>query len=504
LDCFAYIIPPSHALKMAVQCSIKATIVGLLLLPITSLSFSRSPTASFVSIPRSSYLTTNTLAASREALQGDHFIARNGTSDVLTYQNVGSGLQTDDDDETTTFLERELLEGYMAHQQLLLDATDEIVSHADEESITFYEEPKVLTTSSYITTSTDSVRNNLPKSFILSDVWKARMLLLLSAALYGTNFSVVKQLDEIMPVGVSSTLRFGLAAFAMLPLLIAPLSEEFKNNVKNTASKTTYAFMEPSRLSVGLAGMEIGLWNSIGYISQAIGLRTTAASTSAFICSMAVVTVPMLDYIFGRPLLRRQIVGAALAAFGVYALEMGQDISSFTSDDMASLVQPIMFGLGFWRMEAAMEKFPTEAARLASGQLFMVFLVSLSYLVCWSPAGDDLMIQDACNVIPTMGDIAAWLSDPSILGMLIWTGLITTAFTIYMETLALKTLSAAETTLIFSTEPLFGAAFAAVVANECLSEGGYIGSALIIGGCVISGIDWSQHFRRHGDIQDSN
>ena len=93
----------------------------------------------------------------------------------------------------------------------------------------------------------------------------------------------VKQLDEIIPVGVSSTLRFGLAAFAMLPLLVAPLSDEFLNNIKNTAgdnkATTTYAFMEPSRLSVGLAGMEIGLWNSIGYISQAIGLRTTAAST---------------------------------------------------------------------------------------------------------------------------------------------------------------------------------------------------------------------------------
>ena len=224
-------------------------------------------------------------------------------------------------------------------------------------------------------------------------------------------------------------------------------------------------------------------------------------SQSAFICSMAVVTVPMLDYIFGRPLLRRQIVGAALAAFGVWALEMGQDMSSFTSDDLASLVQPIMFGLGFWRMEAAMEKFPTEAGRLASGQLFMVFLVSLTYLVCWSPVSDDLMLQDACNVIPTVGDIVTWLSDPSIVGMLIWTGLITTAFTIYMETLALKTLSAAETTLIFSTEPLFGAAFAAVVANECLSEGGWIGSALIIAGCVISGVDWSQHFRRRGEMQ---
>ncbi len=151
-----------------------------------------------------------------------------------------------------------------------------------------------------------------------------------------------------------------------------------------------------------------------------------------------------------------------------------------------------------------MEKFPTEAARLASGQLFMVFLVSLSYLVCWSPAGDDLMLQDACNVLPTVSDIITWLSDPSIVAMLIWTGLITTAFTIYMETLALKTLSAAETTLIFSTEPLFGAAFAAVVANECLSEGGWIGSALIIGGCVISGVDWSQYVRRRGDIQKHN
>lgn len=214
---------------------------------------------------------------------------------------------------------------------------------------------------------------------------------------------------------------------------------------------------------------------------------------------MAVVTVPMLDCIFGRPLLRRQIVGAALAAFGVWALEMGQDMSSFTSDDMASLVQPLMFGLGFWRMEAAMEKFPTEAARLAAGQLFMVFLVSLSYLVCWS-GGE---FQDACNVIPTMGDVVGWLSDPSILGMLVWTGLVTTAFTIYMETLALKTLSAAETTLIFSTEPLFGAAFAAVVANECLSEGGWIGSALIICGCVVSGIDWGE-FRRHGETPEEN
>ena len=204
---------------------------------------------------------------------------------------------------------------------------------------------------------------------------------------------------------------------------------------------------------------------------------------------MAMVTVSILDYMFGKQLLRRQVVGACLAAFGVWALEMGgqQGISTLTTDDIASLIQPIMFGIGFWRMEAAMEKYPTEAGRLAAAQLLMVFLVSLSYLI----ESDGLQL-----VIPRLFEVTMWLEDPNILAMLFWTGVVTTAFTIWMETLALKTLSAAETTLIFSTEPLFGAAFAAVVANECLGMDAAIGAAFIIGGCLVSGIDFDLHLRR--------
>jgi hypothetical protein len=269
---------------MAIQINIKATILGLLLQPIALSCFSCSTPASLISIPRfSRYLNTNSLAmASREArLKGEYYLAKNGTSDVFSYdKTVGNGLHTEDEHDDTTFFERELLDGYVSHQQLLLDATnDDDLAYFDESITLFYEEPQVLKTSSYTTTaSIASIRNNLP-SLVLSDVWKARLLLVLSAALYGTNFSVVKQLDEIIPVAVASTLRFGFASFAMMPLLLAPMSDEFWNNIKSTANKTTYAFMEPSRLSVGLAGMEIGLWNSIGYISQAIGLRTTAAST---------------------------------------------------------------------------------------------------------------------------------------------------------------------------------------------------------------------------------
>ena len=173
------------------------------------------------------------------------------------------------------------------------------------------------------TTSTSTIsRSILPfllnsTTINLSDTWKARLLLLLSAALYGTNFTMVKNLDDIMPVGISSTMRFGFAAIVMFPMLLAPLPEELRvvgvssskgeeqsssrssssgsvrtetgrNGVSDDGGgrseygrimQNMFQFLEePSRLSAGLAGMEIGLYNSIGYIAQAVGLRTTTAS----------------------------------------------------------------------------------------------------------------------------------------------------------------------------------------------------------------------------------
>ena len=413
-------------------------------------------------------------------------------------------------EETITLLGEELLQGYIAHRDLLNSISNDDDQHLmnvdfEEQSS---EKQLILDDSSSDTHQSSLAKdeNNIiltPPPIFLTDVWKARLLLLLSAALYGTNFTMVKSLDESMSVGLSSTLRFGFATVAMLPWLFAPIDDELKllaakerrriesisssedNGGKNAL--TNFSNSEPTRLCVALSGMEIGLYNSIGYIAQAVGLKDTSASKSAFICSLAVVTVPILDYIWGKPLLRRQVMGAFLAAFGVYALELGGQDTTITDGDVMSLVQPLVFGLGFWRMESAMERYPTEAGRLAAAQLLMVFLVSVSYLVCWSPLTGG--VSDACSVLPTVSDLQNWLQDPYTMGMLLWTGVITTAFTIFMETLALKTLSAAETTLIFSTEPLFGAAFATAVAGECLGNEAAIGAAFIIGGCLVSGLD---------------
>ena len=100
----------------------------------------------------------------------------------------------------------------------------------------------------------------LPK---LSAVWQARLLLLASAALYGTNFTAVKILNENIPVQLATTLRFGLAAIATLPWFFQRSKEE-KVVMSGNMNEPYHSY------EVILGGFEVGLWNTLGYVSLCI------------------------------------------------------------------------------------------------------------------------------------------------------------------------------------------------------------------------------------------
>jgi drug/metabolite transporter (DMT)-like permease len=312
-----------------------------------------------------------------------------------------------------------------------------------------------------------------------NNINKARALILLAATLYGSNFPLVKMMGENTPlsVGMTSTLRFGLAAIATSPWLL--------NNINQIRKEWSTA---PEAAAM-VAGFEVGLWNCVAYIAQAVGLETTLASKSAFFCSMAVVVVPLLDFFFkGQKIQTNQIAGLVLAIVGVGALELGDmDLASgslLSHGDLVSLIQPLAFGMAFWRMEAAMHKYPNQAMRATAAQLSAVFLGSAVFATFFEEGGLD---------VPLVQSI---LTDPVTLAPLLWTGLVTTALTIYMESVAMKTLSAAETTLLLSTEPVSGSLFAAALMGERLGPNAMFGSGLILVSCIIStlGFDKLQSF----------
>ena len=222
--------------------------------------------------------------------------------------------------------------------------------------------------------------------------------------------------------------------------------------------------------------MTVGLWNAVGYISQAVGLQTTSASSSAFICSLAVVVVPLLDFFFdGKKIKTKDLVALALSVLGVGLLEL-TDGASFTLNDAFTFIQPLAFGVGFWRMEKAIAKHPSSAKMLTAAQLLAVAGVSDLYCAATS-------FQ---TPFPDAAQITHWLTTPAVLGALLWTGLITTALTVFFETLSLKHISAGEATLLFSTEPIWGSLFAAATMGETFGVQGLAGAAVILFTCIWS------------------
>ena len=107
----------------------------------------------------------------------------------------------------------------------------------------------------------------------------ARLFILLAACLYGTNYTCVKVIGENLPCEVGIVLRFSVASIATLPWLL-------KRSESSTTDSVEYSGIDISKnVGVVLAGAEVGLWNSIGFYGKAMGLQTTPASKSSFICS---------------------------------------------------------------------------------------------------------------------------------------------------------------------------------------------------------------------------
>jgi len=157
-------------------------------------------------------------------------------------------------------------------------------------------------------------------------VWAARCLLLFVAILWGTNFGAVKYLENLCfdppcnhPPSEAAFARFAIAAISSI------------------------LFLVNRRIKVILAGLECGLWVTLGYFTQAAALSSISSAKCAFICSLTVVFVPLIEAIFfGKPMKPINILSGALAILGVGVLEgmvNFNDVLGFQTDaDMTNTV----------------------------------------------------------------------------------------------------------------------------------------------------------------------
>jgi len=287
------------------------------------------------------------------------------------------------------------------------------------------------------------------------------MLMFAVAILWGTNFPAVKSSIEAgLPASAAAAMRFSIAAVALSPLL---------RDVRSL----------PRELITG--GLECGCWIALGYIAQALALQDLQAGAVAFIASLQVVFVPLVLTAMGGKFTPRLALAALICVGGVGLLELGglsgqafAGNANGVDDTLASLLallQPVGFGTSYLRIEALMRKFPESGLQISALQLVSNALISVAWL------GSDMMASGGSL------DFSA-ISEASVIGGVLYTGLISTALTVLLQTRALGILPATDSSVIVATEPLWAAGFASLLLGEVLGTSAQLGGLLILLGCL--------------------
>lgn len=293
-----------------------------------------------------------------------------------------------------------------------------------------------------------------------------------------SNFVAAKLVMNVP--GVDSSLyalsRFGIAALALLPGSIAAV----KRGVIDWETAKTAALC--------------GFWVAFGYMGQTLGLMTTTANRSCVISTLRCVFVAIVAETIRVSKLSsnkskdessssfdlKRLVSPLIAVAGVSIIELygATDCESCLIGDILSFAQPIGFGTGYILLEKLMRTRPGAALPVSAIKIAMTALSSFAFFQL-SP-----FINGVTNFALRVPDFTPILSSPLALGGILYTGLITTAFGLWMESVAFKRVSATDASIILTAEPIFAAFAGAYMLGETFMFADYIGAALIAGACV--------------------
>jgi len=198
--------------------------------------------------------------------------------------------------------------------------------------------------------------------------------------------------------------------------------------------------------------------------------------------------VPLALTLTGGAFTPRLAVAASLCVSGVGLLESGglnavEVAGTSTNPSTATflaLLQPVGFGTSYLRIEALMRRFPEYGLPLSSLQL----LSNAAIAICWTGLNAFGISQTA---EPGFYSLDA-LQQPAVVAGVLYTGLISTALTVLLQTRALSILPATDSSVIVATEPLWAAGFAALLLGENLDDTAKIGGAMILAGCLANAV----------------
>nr|GMC69189.1 uncharacterized protein LOC109150243 isoform X1 [Ipomoea batatas] len=289
---------------------------------------------------------------------------------------------------------------------------------------------------------------------------KLRSVILLNVitVVYASNICVVKEVETLMDPAAFSAMRFLICAIPFLPFVF-----QARNDVETRN-----------------AGMELGLWISLGYLIEALGLLTCDAGRASFISLFTVIMVPLFESLLGAIIPARTWFGVFMSVVGIAMLECSGSPPNL--GDLLNFLSAIFFGIHTLRTEQITRSTKKESMLPLLGYEVCVIAVMS---VIWYAVGGNFDGFQECDI----GGGWSWSMFCEWMVAFPWiptlyTGVFSTGLCLWAEIAAMRDVSATETAVIYGLEPLWGAAFAWFLLGERWGLAGWIGAALVLGGSL--------------------
>lgn len=283
---------------------------------------------------------------------------------------------------------------------------------------------------------------------MISRIYRADALLLLTAIIWGTAFVAQRVGMEHVGPMIFNGVRFGLGALILLPIALRG----------DTRSPDRYKAGWRVLSGGGLAGLVLFIAASL----QQIGLVYTTAGKAGFITGLYVVIVPLFGFFIGHQIGVATWLGAILAAAGMYFLSVTVAFT-IAPGDLLELI-----GACFWAGHVLILGWLAPAInpiQLACGQFATCALLSLVAAL-------------ATETITLAGLEAATI--PILYG-----GVLSVAVGYTLQVVAQRNAPPAHAAIILSLEAVFAVVGGWFVLGESLGQRGILGCALMLTGMLV-------------------
>jgi len=274
---------------------------------------------------------------------------------------------------------------------------------------------------------------------------EAELSMVLVAIVWGSTFVLVKNsLAEIGPF-LFLGIRF-IVAFILLAIIS-------RKQLKAAPISTWYS------------GCLLGLFLTIGYVFQTVGLKYTTSSNAGFITGLSVVLVPIIYAIMNRikPTLIT-VITVFLAFSGLFLMSFKDWHTSLSYGDMLVLV--CAFGFAFHVIYVDRLSYRHNAMAITSIQLLFVGVFCM-------------IVGLFCEPWPESFSL-------SLIGAFFITSIFATALAFLLQNSMQKYSTPTRFAVILTTEPVFAAIAGRLWANEILTERALLGAFLILVAMLIS------------------